>query len=252
MRVDLLLVKKNLVSTRTRAQEMIKNRQIYLVSNDVPRLVIKSSEDLPLDSIFQIEDGFASEFVSRAGHKIKGAATELGLDFKNKRCLDVGVSTGGFSDFLLKAGAASVLGIDVGQDQTHPTIKNHSQFRLLEKVNARFLDENEQFQDLIPENGFDFICMDVSFISIRLILPKLKPVLGKNGHLLVLVKPQFELGPAALNEKGIVKNSSQYLELERAIVDSVNALGFKVEKYFSSSIQGKDGNHEFFLFLSIK
>ncbi len=252
MRVDLLLVKKNLVSTRTRAQEMIKNRQIYLIFKDVHRLVIKPSEELPLDSIFYIEDGFASEFVSRAGHKIKGAAAELGLEFKNKRCLDVGVSTGGFSDFLLKSGAESVLGIDVGQDQTHPTIKNNSQFKLLEKTNARYLDENKQFQDLIPENGFDFICMDVAFISIRLILPKLKPVLAKNGHLLALVKPQFELGPAALNDKGIVKDSSQYLELERQMVEASNGFGFKLEKYFSSSIQGKDGNHEFFLFLTAK
>ena len=251
MRVDLLLVNKKLVSTRTRAQEMIKNQQIFIVNNGVSRLVTKSSEDFPIDSVFYIEDGFASDFVSRAGHKIKGAAELLGLDFKNKQCLDVGVSSGGFSDFLLKAGAASVLGIDVGQGQTHQAIRNHSQFKLLEKTNARYLDENKQFQDLVPKLGFDFICMDVSFISSLLILPKLKPWLGKNGQLLALVKPQFELGPAALNEKGIVKDSSQYLELERVMVDAANAMSFKVEKYFSSSIQGKDGNHEFFLYLTI-
>lgn len=252
MRVDLLLVKKKIAASRTLAQEMIKSSQVYVVINDKKkRLVTKSSEELEDDIIFEIVSGFATEFVSRAGHKIKGVAEKLNLNLKDKVCLDVGVSTGGFSDFLLRSNALTVIGVDVGQNQTQAAIKNHPRFMLFEKVNARYLDENVLFCAQIPKNGFDFICMDVSFISVRLILPKLRPLLGKNGELLVLIKPQFELGPNALNEKGIVKDSSQYLELERVMIEEVKRMGFIVKKYLSSPIKGKEGNKEFFIFLGV-
>lgn len=250
MRVDLLLVKKNLVSTRTRAQEMIKGGQVFVVINGQKRLVEKAREEFHHDAEFELVDGFANEFVSRAGHKIKGAAESLKLAFTNKTCLDVGVSTGGFTDFLLRSGAKHVVGIDVGQDQTHSSIRNDSRFTLLEKVNARYLNDNKEFLSLVPSGGFDFICMDVSFISVRLILPSLKALLHKNGELLVLIKPQFELGPEALNEKGIVKDPSRYLELENVICKSAQDLGFKIEKFIPSPIEGKDGNKEFFVLLT--
>ena len=250
MRADLLLVKKNLVSTRTLAQELIKNGQVEVIILQKKRLVTKPSEDIPEGSEFEITAGFANEFVSRAGHKLKGAFQNLDLQIENKVCLDIGVSTGGFTDFLLKFGAKQVVGIDVGQDQTHELIKSNPRFVLLEKTNARALSENKKFQELVPENGFDFICMDVSFISVKLILPNLRPLLAHNGQLLVLIKPQFELGPDALNEKGIIKNPVGYVVLEKAMIEESIELGFKTVKYFSSSIDGKDGNKEFFLFLS--
>ena len=249
MRVDLLLVKKNLATTRTRAQEMIKSGQVCILVDGKKKIVTKSSEDYSEDTSFEISSGFATDFVSRAGHKIKGAVDELGIKLNNKNCLDVGISTGGFSDFLLKAGANSVLGIDVGQDQTNPTIKENPRFRLLEKINARSLDQYPEFLALVPSVGFDFICMDVSFISVKLILPQLLPLLKNSGDLLVLIKPQFELGPDALNEKGVVEDASLYESLEKNMLSSARELGFKVKKYFSSSIEGKDGNKEFFLLL---
>tara|TARA_B110001454_G_scaffold219198_1_gene251684 strand:+ start:265939 stop:266703 length:765 start_codon:yes stop_codon:yes gene_type:complete len=249
MRVDLLLVKKNLATTRTRAQEMIKAGQVTVVIDGKKKTVTKPSEDYSEEVIFEVLSGFATEFVSRAGHKIKGAAGDLNLKFENKNCLDVGVSTGGFSDFLLQNGAESVLGIDVGQDQTHSAIKENKRFKLLEKVNARALDQHAEFMALVPKNGFDFICMDVSFISVKLILPQLKPLLTDDGDLLVLIKPQFELGPDALNENGIVKDTSLYQTLEKNMLSSAQDLGFKIKKYFSSPIEGKDGNKEFFLLL---
>lgn len=249
MRVDLLLVKKNLATTRTRAQEMIKAGQVSIVINGKMKTVTKPSEDYSEDAVFEVSSGFATDFVSRAGHKIKGAAEELSLTFENKNCLDVGVSTGGFSDFLLKSQAASVLGIDVGQDQTNPEIKQNKRFKLLEKINARSLDQYPEFAALVPSGGFDFICMDVSFISVKLILPQLKNILSSAGDLLVLIKPQFELGPDALNENGIVENSSLYQILEKSMISSAEDLGFKVKKYMSSPIEGKDGNKEFFLLL---
>jgi 23S rRNA (cytidine1920-2'-O)/16S rRNA (cytidine1409-2'-O)-methyltransferase len=249
MRVDLLLVKKNLATTRTRAQEMIKAGQVAIIFAGSKKLVAKPSEDYSDDVSFEISSGFATDFVSRAGHKIKGAVEELDLKFDNKNCLDVGVSTGGFSDFLLKSGASSVLGVDVGQDQTNPRIKENPRFKLLEKINARSLDLYPEFQALVPAGGFDFICMDVSFISVKLIFPQLMPLLKNNGDLLVLIKPQFELGPDALNEKGVVADASLYQALEKNMLNSAQALGFIVKKYFSSSIEGKDGNKEFFLLL---
>lgn len=249
MRVDLLLVKKNLATTRTRAQEMIKSGQVWVIVEGRKKSVTKPSEDYAEETVFEVSSGFATDFVSRAGHKIKGAAEHLSLVFEGKDCLDVGVSTGGFTDFLLRSGAGFVLGIDVGQDQTHPLIRNNSRFKLLEKVNARFLNENLSFQALVPARGFDFICMDVSFISVKLILPQLWPLLKSSGELLVLIKPQFELGPDALNEKGVVQDTSLYSVLEKNMLNDAEALNFKVKKYFASSIEGKDGNKEFFLFL---
>lgn len=249
MRADLLLVKQNLAPTRTRAQDLIKAGQVIALVAGGKKPVTKSSEDFAEDTIFEVAEGFANEFVSRAGHKIKGAAEILNLSFKDKDCLDVGVSTGGFSEYLLKNGARSVLGIDVGQDQTHADIRNHPKFKLLEKTNARSLDQNQQFQKQVPESGFDFICMDVSFISVRLILPQLWPIFKNSGELLVLIKPQFELGPDALNENGVVEDESLYQGLEKTMIQFAESLNFKVKKYFSSSIEGKDGNKEFFLFL---
>lgn len=160
MRVDLLLVKKNLATTRTRAQGMVKSGQVFAIVDGIRHPVCKVSEDYPEATEFEIEAGFATEFVSRAGHKIKGAAELLNLDFKNKTCLDVGVSTGGFSEFLLRSGAKKVIGIDVGQDQTHPIVRNDARFVLLEKVNARNLQDNQPFQEIKPKAGFDFICID--------------------------------------------------------------------------------------------
>ena len=250
MRIDLLLVKKNLVPTRTKAQDMIKNGQVFVVVDNCRKMVLKVSEDFPETAQFEITSGFATEFVSRAGHKIKGASEFLNLSFKNKICLDVGVSTGGFSDFMLRAGASRVIGIDVGQDQTHSSLKNDSRFMLLEKVNARYLHDNQAFQHVVPKTGFDFICMDVSFISMKLILPELFPLLDDTGQILVLIKPQFELGPDALNERGVVKDSRQYVQLEKSMVEAAEKMGFVARKYFPSSIEGKDGNKEFFLFLS--
>lgn len=249
MRIDLLLVQKKIASTRTLAQEMIKSGQVAIVVNGTRRVICKPSEETAEDAEIEVTEGFATEFVSRAGHKIKGAIDVLNLNLKDKVCLDVGVSTGGFSDVMLKSGAASVLGIDVGHDQTHPLVKTHPKFKLLEKVNARSLAENMEFKKHCPANGFDFICMDVSFISVKLILPELWPLLKIHGELLILIKPQFELGPNALNEKGIIKNPSLYGELERTMVAAAAQLQFIVRKYFPSPIEGKDGNKEFFLFL---
>jgi 23S rRNA (cytidine1920-2'-O)/16S rRNA (cytidine1409-2'-O)-methyltransferase len=249
MRADLLLVKKNLATTRTLAQEMIKNGQVYVIVAGKKRVINKSSEDFNPDTEFEITSGFATDFVSRAGHKIKGAVEILGITVENLDCLDIGVSTGGFSDYLLKSGAKSVLGIDVGQDQTHSSIKNNPRFTLLEKINARYLDENSLFQSYLPKDGFDFICMDVSFISVKLILPQLVPLLKADGKLLVLIKPQFELGPDALNEKGIVKDPQLFSQLESTMRECAEKICFTVKDYISSPIEGKDGNKEFFLFL---
>lgn len=249
MRADLLLVKKNLAPTRTRAQDMIKNGQVAVIVSGNRKVVSKSSDDYPEDTEFEVSSGFATEFVSRAGHKIKGASEALGLTFTDCNCLDVGVSTGGFSEYLLRMGANSVLGIDVGQDQTHPSIRNHPHFKLLEKTNARSLNQNKEFQKYVPHEGFDFICMDVSFISIKLILPQLVDLIKPSGNILILIKPQFELGPDALNEKGVVEDESLYVDLEKSMISFGSSLELKVKKYFPSPIEGKDGNKEFFLFL---
>lgn len=250
MRVDLLLVQLKLATTRNKAKDMINSSQVFVIENGKKRRIEKPSEDFPLETQFEVIAGFATEFVSRAGHKIKGAADELKIVIEGKTCLDVGVSTGGFSDYLLKAGAQKVVGVDVGQDQTDILIRSNPKFILFEKTNARNLSLSQPFMQSCPKTGFDFICMDVSFISIKLILPELRPLLSATGEMLVLIKPQFELGPNALNENGIVSKPGLYKDLETNIKNFAQEQKFKVKNYIPSTIEGKDGNKEFFLFLS--
>lgn len=249
MRLDLYLVQKQLASSRTHAQELIHAGQVYQLKNS-QKVVLKKPNhqvDEANDQVF-VEEGAANRFVSRGGLKLEGALTHCRLSVQGLKVLDVGISTGGFSDCLLQSGAESVLGVDVGHGQLHSSLSQHSRLQHLEGLNAREIDQNPQVRALMPAQGFDLIVMDVSFISISLIIPKLVSLLRPGGILLSLVKPQFEVGPEGLGKGGLVKDPGLYSVVEDKVRNLCQSSGMSVKDYFNSPIEGKDGNREFFVF----
>jgi 23S rRNA (cytidine1920-2'-O)/16S rRNA (cytidine1409-2'-O)-methyltransferase len=165
------------------------------------------------------------------------------------RCLDVGQSTGGFTDCLLAAGAAQVVGVDVGHGQLHPRLAADPRVRAFTGMNCRTLTAAD-LADALPENGFERIVVDVSFISLALILPCLPPLLAAKGQMLLLVKPQFEVGPKGVGKGGIVRDVRLYAEVEAKLRRCCADLDLDVRQWFASALVGGDGNHEFFLWVT--
>lgn len=249
MRVDVLLVEKGMVPSRTRAQELIASGRVYLVQNGRRQPVKKPSAKIdPSDATFlQVEaDPAESRFVSRGGVKMQGALERTRLDVGGFCVLDVGISTGGFADCLLQAGAARVVGVDVGHGQLAPKLQADPRVVLHEGVNARALAEVPLLEANFGHK-FDLVVIDVSFISLTLVLPEAIQYLKESARVLALVKPQFEVGREGLGKNGIVKDSSLYTQVEEKIRRCCQASGFTVEDYFESSIEGTDGNREFFV-----
>lgn len=249
LRLDLFLVEKGWASSRTHAQELIEAGQVYLLEKNRKEVIKKSNHAvLPgqRDQI-HVEEGPANRYVSRGGLKLEGALAHTGLNPEGWQVLDVGISTGGFSDCLLRHKAAYVLGVDVGHGQVSPKLAAESRLKVIEGVNARHLSAEVGVQAATPSKKFDLVVMDVSFISISLIVPELRHFLKAEGYLLSLVKPQFEVGIDGLAKGGIVKDVSLYSAVEKRVKDLCAENGFTVLDYFSSPIQGKDGNNEFFI-----
>lgn len=253
MRLDLYLVQKKLAFSRSHAQELIRANQVFQIKNDKKIILKKSSQsvDEDQDQIF-IEAGPANRFVSRGGLKLEGALNHCQLSVKGWNILDVGISTGGFSDCLLQAEAGSILGVDVGHGQLHPRLKSETSLQHIEGLNAREIDQDPRVKAAMPKEGFDLIVMDVSFISITLIIPQLVSLLRPDGFLLSLVKPQFEVGPEGLGKGGLVKDPRLYSVIGDKVKNLCERSGISVKDYFNSSIEGKDGNREFFIFAQNK
>lgn len=250
-RLDIVLVERNLASSRTHAQELIDSGQVYLDDGHQKKTLKKASYPIfpHLKEKVFVVDGPANRFVSRGGLKLEGALRQLKMDVSNLHCLDVGISTGGFTDCLLQEGAASVVGLDVGHGQVHPALLANTKLKVFEGVNARELSTVSSVLVNAPPQGYDLAVMDVSFISISLIIPEVYKVLKKGGHLMSLVKPQFEVGVDGISKGGIVKDTGLYKDVETKIKTLSQNIGFQVLAYIDSPIQGKDGNNEFFIYL---
>lgn len=248
LRLDVYLVEKGLAQSRTHAQELIDAGQVFQLEGAQKKLLKKSSLAVVDGMQIVVEQGPANRFVSRGGLKLEGALEHLKLSVKNLKVLDVGISTGGFTDCLLQSGAAQVLGVDVGHGQVNAELLKNSRLQVIEGINARNLSQEADVLAATPKEKFDLIVMDVSFISISLIIPQLSHFLKTEGYLLSLVKPQFEVGVDGLSKGGIVKDASLYKDVEVRVKDVCSAHGLHVIDYFSSPIQGKDGNNEFFVF----
>lgn len=247
MRADQLLVAQGLVPTRSVAQRLISNGAAEWASPIGWAALKKAGEDLPETAQLRVTDDAELRYVSRGGLKLEGALKHTGFDPASQIVLDVGQSTGGFTDCLLAHGARHVVGVDVGHAQLHPRLLADARVSALEGVHVRELAVLRQHA---PTGGFTLIVGDLSFISMIGSLPELLPWLEVHGHLLVLIKPQFELGPQALGKGGIVKDEADYPRLEARVRLACTALGLKVLDYFDSPITGGDGNREFFLHAS--
>jgi len=241
MRADQLLVERGMAPTRSAAQRLIATGAVRWRAPAGWRVPAKAGEDLPTSAVVEITDDAELRFVSRGGLKLDGALTRLGLDVAGMTCLDLGQSTGGFTDVLLQRGAKHVVGIDVGHGQLHPRLAADPRVTALEGVNARHLEAAQ-----LPVARFDLIVGDLSFISLTLVLPALMPLLG-DGHLLLLVKPQFELQPIDIGSGGQVKTQAAYGHAEKRLRKACATNGLEVLDWFDSATPGGEGAREFFL-----
>lgn len=245
-RTDLLLVARGLAPSRSAAQRLIARGAVRWHAPDgwvAPR---KAGDDLPDDCELRIDDDAELRYVSRGGLKLEGALLHAGIDVRGLACLDLGQSTGGFTDCLLRAGAARVVGVDVGHGQLHASLRDDPRVRAFEGVHVRTLAA-ATLGDAVPHEGFDLVVVDLSFISLAHAFAPARTLARAGARLLALVKPQFELGPGAVDRRGIVRDAARHGELRERIEASARDGGWIPEDWFDSPIVGGDGNREFFL-----
>ncbi|MEB0056406.1 MULTISPECIES: TlyA family RNA methyltransferase [unclassified Variovorax] len=261
MRADQLLVERGMAASRSQAVRLIAGglRWRDAGSSDAWRDVAKNRDDLPESAELDLVDGAEARYVSRGGLKLEGALKTAGIDATGLQCLDIGQSTGGFTDCLLQHGAAKVVGVDVGHGQLHAKLREDERVIAVEKVNARALtavdliassvdaEDDPETMEIEFEPRFDLIVGDLSFISLTLVLPAVVPFLAADGRMLMLVKPQFELQPGQVGKGGIVRDAAMYPIVEARLREACAALGLRVVQWFDSPIVGGDGNHEFFI-----
>lgn len=240
MRADQLVFERGLAPTRSAAQRLIATGAVRWLAPAGWARPRKAGEDLPEGCELEVTDDAELRYVSRGGLKLAGALERCAIDVAGRVCLDVGQSTGGFTDALLQRGAARVVGIDVGHGQLHARLRGDPRVTALEGVNARSLDAAA-----LPAAAFDLIVGDLSFISLTLVLPRLAPLL--RGTLLMLVKPQFELQPQDIGKGGLVKDAAAYARVEQRLRAACADTGLVVRDWFDSPVTGGDGNREFFV-----
>lgn len=233
-------------------------------TSDAWRPVVKNKDEVPESAELELADAAEARYVSRGGLKLEGALAVSGVDPAGKLCLDVGQSTGGFTDCLLQRGAAKVVGVDVGHGQLHAKLREDERVVAIEGVNARALSADDlreeqeegdegvegsqaEAPEAFADPRFDLIVGDLSFISLTLVLPAVVEFLADDGQLLMLVKPQFELQPGQVGKGGIVRDESMYAVVEKRLHDACEALDLRVLRWFDSPIAGGDGNREFFI-----
>ncbi|HKR22883.1 MAG TPA: TlyA family RNA methyltransferase [Pyrinomonadaceae bacterium] len=239
-RIDKLLVERGLAESRTKAQAMVM-AGVVLVNE---QRVEKSSDQFTSDAQIRVKhaEDPASRYVGRGGLKLEAALREFKIDVRGAVCLDVGASTGGFTDCLLQNGATRVFAIDVGHNQIDWRLRNDPRVEVREGVNARYL-QTEDF----PVK-FDLAVMDVSFISATMVLPAVVALLREGGSIVTLIKPQFEVGRGEVGGGGIVRDAGKRAEAIEKVNQSATELGLQVAGVIESPIQGAEGNVEFLAF----
>src|SRR6266704_5259890 len=233
-RADVLLVERGLFESRARAQAAIEAGLV--TAND--KQVTKPAETIPADAVLQAEP--AHPYVSRGGVKLAGALERYPIDIEDHVCLDVGASTGGFTEVLLANGASLVFSIDVGREQLHPSLRGHPKIVSMEETDIRTFEGKR-----LPARP-DIVVIDVSFISLKAVLPVALSLAAAPMHLLALVKPQFE-APRKHSKRGIVRDGTVHQETCDDIATFAASLGCSDVQVFPSSIKGGDGNTEFFI-----
>ncbi len=244
-RADQLIVQRGLAPTRSAAQRLIDRGAVRwrlppAADAATWRAPRKAGEDLPEDCEVELVDDAELRWASRAGLKLDGALAHAGIDVRDRVCLDIGQSTGGFTDVLLARGAKHVVGVDVGHGQLIARLRSDARVTVIERVNARALDAS-----VLRQPSFDFVCADLSFISLTLVLPALALFIARDA--LLLVKPQFELSPPQVGQGGIVDDPSLHALVEARIRAACASNALRVAAFFDSPVTGGDGNREFFV-----
>ena len=246
MRADQLLLQRALAPTRSAAQRLIERGAVRWRAAGDWKVLRKSGEDLADDCALEVTDDAELRFVSRGGLKLDGAIERCGIDVSGRQALDIGQSTGGFTDVLLQRGAARVVGIDVGRGQLAAALVGDLRVVAFEGLNARDVGGSDFAQAEAP-HSFDIVVADVSFISLTLVLPTVARCLAPDGDALLLVKPQFELQPADIGKGGLVRDPAAYVRVEQRLRQACDGLALTVLDWFESPVAGGDGNREFFL-----
>lgn len=235
MRLDQKVVEIKKCS-KTYAQSLIKEGKVL-----VDKKIVQKNGFEVENQLIEIFDD--NHYVSRSAYKLLDAIEHFRLNVKDKICVDIGASTGGFTQVLLEKEAKMVYSIDVGINQLHEKIRNHPKVKVYEKLNCRYM-EKSQFKD-----EFEFVVMDVSFISVELIIPSLLQCCSKSCELIILIKPQFEVGSRYLNKHGIVKDEKIVNKMLESKKDFFKQNGLEIVNMKKSSVIGKDGNQEYLFHL---
>lgn len=233
-RADALLVRKGLFTSREKAQAAIMAGQVFLGE----RKILKPSEGVDHEAELTVRKP-AIEYVSRGALKLEKAVRVFKADMSNRVVLDIGASTGGFTDVSLRNGARRVYSVDVGYGQLDWKLRNDPRVTVMERTNARYLTAAD-----FPERP-EITVMDVSFISVRLILPAIAEIMGTDGVFYTLIKPQFEAGREKVGKKGVVRDPAVHQEVLQEIVDFTGTIGWRIVKIDYSPITGPEGNIEF-------
>lgn len=240
-RADVALVERGLCESRSKAQASIMAGEVYVGTRRIDKAseIVKPEDDLHLK-------GQGSKYVSRGGLKLEKAIASFGADLTGLVCMDIGAATGGFTDVCLQNGAAHVYAIDVGYGQFAWKLRNDPRVTLMERTNARTLTP-----EMLPLHPTVTV-MDVSFISIRLILPVAAQLMGEGGVFYTLIKPQFEAGPERVGKKGVVRDPKVHMDVLQEIVDFCPTMGWQVQQLDYSPIKGPEGNIEFLAKITVR
>ncbi|MBI4470533.1 MAG: TlyA family RNA methyltransferase [Acidobacteria bacterium] len=242
LRVDKLLVERGLAESRPKAHAMVLAGQVYLDGQRIE----KPGHAIPADGMLEVKAA-GPRYVSRGGIKLAAALDYFGVIVSGRTCLDVGASTGGFTDCLLQRGAARVVALDVGRHQLAWRLRQDPRVEILDGVNARELKASDF------DGHFDLVTVDVAFISLKKILPAVIRVASPAAPILALIKPQFEVGRGRVGAGGIVRNSEQHRQIVDTFCDDPSLYpGAQWRGVMRSPITGADGNVEFFLYLRVE
>ena len=237
-RLDKLLVKRGLAPSRERAQALIMAGGVLVEGQRATKAGQQVREDASLELL-----GDPIPYVSRGGLKLEGALDHFGVTVRGKVAMDVGASTGGFTDCLLKRGARKVYAVDVGYGQLHWRLRQDPRVVCLERRNIRYLRKDE-----VPEE-VDLVTIDTSFISLRLVIPAALKFVKPQGELLALIKPQFEVGRGEVEKGGVVRDPEKHRRVIQGIWSFCEELGLLPQRVMESPLRGPKGNKEFFIYL---
>ena len=237
-RLDVLLVEQGVAPTRQKAQALILTGNVRVDGEAVSKASYQAEENCSIT----VSEGL--KFVSRGGLKLEKALQVFPIDLKDAVCADIGASTGGFTDCMLQASAKKVFSVDVGYGQLDWKLRNDPRVVVMERTNARFI-KPEDFGE-----SFDFVGVDASFISLKLLLSPMRACMKDTAHAVVLIKPQFEAGKGFVGKNGVVRDADVHEQVVRSIVEFVPTVGFAAAGLEFSPITGPKGNIEFLLYLS--